>query len=148
MTAMRWKSGVLLAVAAGAAWAGKLEPLSSAELCGRCHRAILDAWKSSAHARAMESQLFQSALELAETDFGEQAARACPRHGFLAAAHFFDRVRSLPRISQRPRLAGADDLLGVEEQPLRQRRCSVPELSHGQDRRRGGRPKDPQVIGR
>lgn len=58
-------------------WARPLEPASSAEFCGRCHRAILDAWKSSAHAKAMESALFQQGLELTETTFGEATERTC-----------------------------------------------------------------------
>jgi hypothetical protein len=54
---------ILLALSAGATdW----EWPASAEVCGRCHRAIHEAWKESAHARAMESRLFQDALELAE----------------------------------------------------------------------------------
>jgi len=58
-----------------AAW--DLEPPASAELCGRCHRAIHEAWKASAHARAMESRLFQDALELAEADFEGEARKIC-----------------------------------------------------------------------
>lgn len=53
------------------------EPPSTAEYCGRCHRAIHEAWKQSAHARAMESRLFQDALELAEQDFGPQSRKLC-----------------------------------------------------------------------
>ena len=54
-----------------------LESPTSAEFCGRCHRAIQDAWKLSAHAQAMESRLFQDALEVAETSFGAAARRTC-----------------------------------------------------------------------
>jgi len=54
-----------------------LEPPSSAELCGDCHRAIHDGWKRSAHAAAMESRLFQDALKLAESDFGVQSRKVC-----------------------------------------------------------------------
>ena len=64
---------VLLAMA----WPPNLEAPSSAELCGRCHRAILTAWKTSAHAQAMESPLFQDALDVAETKFGASARRTC-----------------------------------------------------------------------
>jgi hypothetical protein len=56
---------------------GGLESPASAEICGRCHQAILDAWKLSAHAHAMESRLFQDALEVAETAFGSSARRTC-----------------------------------------------------------------------
>ena len=59
------------------AWPPHLEAPSSAELCGRCHRAILAAWKTSAHAQAMESPLFQDALDVAETKFGASARRVC-----------------------------------------------------------------------
>src|SRR5262249_21487496 len=44
----------ILLLLAGAAKAAPLEPLSSAEVCGKCHRAIHEAWKSSSHAQAME----------------------------------------------------------------------------------------------
>lgn len=54
-----------------------IEPLSSAEICGRCHRAIHEAWKSSSHAQAMESRLFQDALQMAESDFGVNARKTC-----------------------------------------------------------------------
>jgi hypothetical protein len=54
-----------------------LKPPSSAELCGDCHRAIYEGWKRSAHATAMESRLFQDALEGAEADFGVQARKNC-----------------------------------------------------------------------
>jgi hypothetical protein len=57
--------------------AQKLEPASSAEFCGRCHRAILEAWKSSAHAKAMESPLFQDGLEMTRTSLGTGAERTC-----------------------------------------------------------------------
>jgi Cytochrome c554 and c-prime len=49
----------------------------SAELCGRCHRAIYDAWNTSKHAQAMESRLFQDALEVAEQDFGSGGRKTC-----------------------------------------------------------------------
>jgi len=61
------------------AWPPSLESPSSAEFCGRCHRAILEAWKTSAHARAMESPLFQDALDVAEGRFGAAARRTCLR---------------------------------------------------------------------
>ncbi len=54
-----------------------VSPISSAENCGRCHRAIHAAWKSSSHATAMESRLFQDALEMAESDFGAGARKTC-----------------------------------------------------------------------
>ncbi len=54
-----------------------LEPISSAELCGRCHRAIHEAWKASAHARAMDSRLFQDVLAMADSDFGANARKTC-----------------------------------------------------------------------
>jgi len=65
---------MLVALSAGAMdW----ESPASAEICGRCHRAIHGAWKESAHARAMESRLFQDALELAEQTGGAQARKLC-----------------------------------------------------------------------
>ena len=74
---MRTPSAVLIVLGAGAVWGADLEPMSSAELCGSCHRAIHEAWKSSAHAQAMESRLFQDALDLVESDFGAAAKRDC-----------------------------------------------------------------------
>ena len=57
---------MLALAAASRAAAPPLEMPASAEACGRCHGAIHDAWKLSAHASAMESRLFQDALELTE----------------------------------------------------------------------------------
>lgn len=54
-----------------------MTPPASAELCGRCHRGIHEAWKTSSHALAMESRLFQEALALAEGDFGAEARKTC-----------------------------------------------------------------------
>ncbi len=54
-----------------------MDPPESAEACGRCHRAIHEAWKTSAHAKSMESRLFQDALELAENDMGAETRRTC-----------------------------------------------------------------------
>ncbi len=84
---MGLRSVLLLALAAGAGWALPLEPASSAETCGRCHRAILEAWKSSAHANAMVSPVFQQGLEMTEATFGAAGERACLScHAPLAAA--------------------------------------------------------------
>ncbi len=63
--------------AARAATGPAMQPASSAEVCGRCHRAIYDSWKSSSHADAMQSSLFQDALQLAEGDFGSKARKVC-----------------------------------------------------------------------
>jgi hypothetical protein len=68
---------VLLAFSGVAASGIQLDSPSSAEVCGRCHLAIHEAWKSSAHARATESRLFQDALELAEAEFGAGARKKC-----------------------------------------------------------------------
>jgi predicted CXXCH cytochrome family protein len=67
----------LLLLAAASASAAGIEPLSSAEVCGRCHRAIHQAWKNSSHAQAMESRLFQDALEMAQADFGAGGRKIC-----------------------------------------------------------------------
>jgi hypothetical protein len=74
---MRLWPAIFLAVALNAGGAQDLEPASSAELCGRCHRAILEAWKSSAHAKAMESTLFQQGLQQAEAELKGEAQTAC-----------------------------------------------------------------------
>lgn len=80
---VRWMC-LLLTAAGGLPAAPELEVISSAEICGGCHRAIHEAWKRSAHATAMESRLFQDALALAERDFGEQARPVClPCHSPL-----------------------------------------------------------------
>jgi len=64
-----------------------LKPISSAEMCGRCHRAIVEAWKGSAHSRSMESRLFQDALEAAENDYGAGIRATCLScHAPLASA--------------------------------------------------------------
>lgn len=54
-----------------------IEVPASAEVCGRCHRAIHEAWKRSAHARAMENRRFQDAAEAAEAEQGAEARRLC-----------------------------------------------------------------------
>ena len=54
-----------------------LEAISSAELCGDCHRAIHETWKASRHAHAMDSRLFQDVLHWTEADLGAAARRTC-----------------------------------------------------------------------
>jgi hypothetical protein len=56
---------------------GGLESPGSAEICGRCHRAIHESWKASTHSQAMESRLFQDVLEMAVTDFGQTGRKVC-----------------------------------------------------------------------
>src|SRR5713226_5275880 len=51
--------------------------ITSAEVCGRCHRDILRAWKTSIHAAAVEDPLFQDALEAATGEFGAGARASC-----------------------------------------------------------------------
>lgn len=67
-----------------------LEPVSTAEVCGSCHRAIYKAWKKSAHAKAMESRLFQDAWALAKADSGRSAARVCLNCHSPLGAHLGD----------------------------------------------------------
>src|ERR1022692_573894 len=57
--------------------AGGLESPGSAEVCGGCHRAIHQSWKSSTHSQAMESRLFQDVLEMAQADFGTSGRTVC-----------------------------------------------------------------------
>ena len=54
-----------------------LRPINSVEACGRCHRSIVEAWKESSHARAVDRRLFQDALEIAEQESGPAARRTC-----------------------------------------------------------------------
>ena len=68
---------LLVAIAAASLTAQTLDKISSAEFCGRCHRAIHEAWKTSSHARAMDSPLFQDALEAAASEFGAAARNTC-----------------------------------------------------------------------
>jgi hypothetical protein len=63
----------LLLFPGASAW----ETPSSAEACGRCHRAIYESWKTSGHAQAYKSRLFQDVLERAEADFGAKGREAC-----------------------------------------------------------------------
>jgi Cytochrome c554 and c-prime len=56
---------------------GGLESPGSAEVCGRCHRAIHESWKTSAHSQAMESRLFQDVLDMTAADFGPSARKVC-----------------------------------------------------------------------
>lgn len=55
----------------------QLSGVNNAETCGRCHRDILKAWKTSQHARAMENPLFQDALDRAVTAAGPSARQVC-----------------------------------------------------------------------
>jgi hypothetical protein len=80
VTILREKGGLglaLLALGTQGLAAETLDTPASAEACGRCHRAIHEAWKSSVHASAVESPLFQDALDLTETSFGPDARRVC-----------------------------------------------------------------------
>jgi nitrate/TMAO reductase-like tetraheme cytochrome c subunit len=54
-----------------------LEAPTSAEFCGSCHRAIQESWKTSSHAQAMESRIFQDALAVAEDRFGARVRATC-----------------------------------------------------------------------
>jgi hypothetical protein len=56
---------------------GALEGVNHAETCGRCHRDILEAWKQSSHAGAMQNPIFQDALERAEEIGGQSARQIC-----------------------------------------------------------------------
>jgi len=67
---------LLLAITVSAS-AAELEGINHAETCGRCHRDILRAWKTSAHAKAMENPLFQDVLAKAEEKGGPSARRTC-----------------------------------------------------------------------
>ena len=62
---------------ATAAVAAPLPAPASAELCGRCHRAIYESWSTSAHATAMTSPIFLDAKDSAEQDFGVEARKIC-----------------------------------------------------------------------
>ena len=72
---MRWLTGI--AVLLVPLWASERDSATTAEVCGRCHRSIQEAWKASSHSKAMESRLFQDALEMAETDLGAGVRRHC-----------------------------------------------------------------------
>jgi hypothetical protein len=72
MTPVVWPAALLLA-----AFPGRLDRISSAETCGRCHRDILQAWKTSTHATALENPLFQDALDLAVEESGATARATC-----------------------------------------------------------------------
>ena len=67
----------LMAVAAWQAWALPGGTLISAEVCGRCHRDILDAWKASIHAKSLEDTVFQDCLEQAQRQFGNAVQSRC-----------------------------------------------------------------------
>ncbi len=60
----RFMVGALLLLLSGSPLpSAGAEPVNHAEMCGRCHRDILLAWKKSAHAHAMEtrcSRMFSS----------------------------------------------------------------------------------------
>jgi hypothetical protein len=74
---MKLLCNILLLALSSSIRSSELEPPSSAELCGRCHRAIFEAWKTSSHAQAMESRLFQDALDLTESNLGAGARKTC-----------------------------------------------------------------------
>ncbi len=74
-----WALPPLLSLAGGVVSAEPFQTggLTSAEVCGRCHRDILSAWKSSVHARSMEDPLFQDCLDDARSRFGESVRTRC-----------------------------------------------------------------------
>ena len=74
---MRLASAIFVTAALNIAWGQSPDPAGSAELCGSCHRAILEAWKSSAHAKSMESSSFQEGLQQAEAELQGQAQATC-----------------------------------------------------------------------
>jgi hypothetical protein len=74
---MRFAWAILAMIIAGTLWRQELEPGSSAELCGRCHLAILEAWKTSAHSKAMESPLFQQGLVMTGASLGAGSDKVC-----------------------------------------------------------------------
>jgi hypothetical protein len=69
-----------------------LEGVNHAEVCGRCHRDILKAWKESSHSRAMENPLFQDVLERAEQAGGAGARNLCLTCHAPTVAHTGDRA--------------------------------------------------------
>jgi nitrate/TMAO reductase-like tetraheme cytochrome c subunit len=72
-----YRTAVVLGISCGAMRAASLEPASSAERCGGCHRAIQEAWQASSHAHSMDSRLFQDVLEMAETEYGAGTRKTC-----------------------------------------------------------------------
>jgi len=68
---------VFLLMAAPLSAAGATRMPQSAEYCGSCHRSIEQGWKESVHSQAMESRLFQDALQMAQSDFGAHARSVC-----------------------------------------------------------------------
>lgn len=81
---------VTVVLAATGCYGANLEFPASAAICGRCHRAIYEAWKASAHAQAMESSTFQDALALAESELGSGGRRVCLGCHAPLAAHTGD----------------------------------------------------------
>ena len=74
----RFVTGMMVMLAMPqAAKAQTLHPMSSAEVCGQCHLSIVESWKESAHARSMESRLFQDAMAAAEREMGATARSGC-----------------------------------------------------------------------
>ncbi len=73
---IRLVAGMWLAACAPAI-AQALRPISSAEVCGQCHLSIVESWKESAHARSMESRLFQDAMAAAEREAGPSVRAGC-----------------------------------------------------------------------
>ena len=67
---------ILFMTAPRSFWAATHAP-ETAEYCGNCHRAIEQGWKESVHSQAMESRLFQDALQRANADLGPQARGVC-----------------------------------------------------------------------
>ncbi len=84
---MHTSAMVLALLPAVVAAAGEPNTVSSAELCGACHRSIHQAWKESAHSRAMEDRLFQDALALAEAASGPGARAVCLKCHAPLAVH-------------------------------------------------------------
>lgn len=76
---MHWRKGMAWLLLAVPAIGSDVRRggFTSAEVCGRCHRDILAAWKSSLHSKSIEDRLFQDSLEETKSRFGEGVGKRC-----------------------------------------------------------------------
>ncbi|HET6486835.1 MAG TPA: multiheme c-type cytochrome, partial [Spirochaetia bacterium] len=70
---------LFLAPAVRALAASKVKGISSAEVCGECHKEIYRMWKTSIHSQAMEDNVFQNAYHETESSQGASVSRVCLR---------------------------------------------------------------------
>lgn len=70
-------AAVLIAIPIATAISVASDELLTSDTCGECHKAIYKMWRSSAHSKAMEDEIFLDAYRETKRVEGEQVSRQC-----------------------------------------------------------------------